>query len=208
MLRIFTDLPATLISSISILLGAIVGGIFSWIITNKSTDKTIEVQNKIVEDNRKYAEDTRMRRSREYANIIRLDICTALFSSARVLQSFKNNGEVELYPVPMDREYSSGVAYLKNGFKLKELSYIYQLYGLIEKLNRDTNNFNYFDNKNYDLIKMDCQMFLKKLYGDNWKKILDVNIDDTCYEDLYDNDAIKEGYRQVLKKLDKICNID
>ena len=74
MIRIFTDWPEQLISSISIIIGAIVGGVFSWIITKKSTDKTIEVQNKMFEDNRKYAEDIRIRRSREYANIIRLDI--------------------------------------------------------------------------------------------------------------------------------------
>lgn len=208
MLRIFTEWPPTLISCISILLGAVVGGIFSWFITKESTNKTIQVQNKIVEDNRKYAENTRIRRSREYANIIRLDICTALFNSIRILKAFESNDEVEIYPIPMDREYSSGVAYLKNDFKLKELSYIYQLYGPIEKLNRDTNNFNYFDNDNYELIKIDCQMFLKKIYGDNWEDILSVNIDTACYENLYENDEIKKGYRIVLKKLDKICNKD
>lgn len=208
MIRLFTDLPPTLISSVSILLGAILGGVFSWIITKKSTDKTIEVQNKIVEDNRKYAENVRVKRSREYANIIRLDICTALFNSIRVLKNFTNKEKADIFPVPIDREYSSGVAYLKSEFKLKELSYIYQLYGLIEKLNRDTNNFNHFNNESYDLIRIDCRMFLKKLYGDNVNKILDVDIEKASYESLYDNDMIKEGYRYVLKKLDDICNKD
>lgn len=208
MIRLFTDLPSTLISSVSILLGAILGGIFSWIITKKSTDKTIEVQNKIVEDTRKYEENARVKRSREYANIIRLDICTTLFNSIRILKGFKNKEEVDVFPIPMDREYSSGVAYLKNEFMLKELSYIYQLYGLIEKLNRDTNNLNYFDTKSYDVIKIDCGMFLKKLYGQNVEKVLDVDIEEASYESLHDNDMIKEGYRYVLKKLDDICNKD
>lgn len=206
MVRIFTDLPEPLISSISIIFGAILGGIFSWIITKKSTDRTIEVQNRIVEDNRKYAEDVRMKKSREYANIIRLDICTALFNSIRILKSFKDSEEIDIYPVPMDKEYASGVAYLKGLFDLKEMSYIYQLYGVIEKLNKDTNEFNYFDNKSYHVIRVDCELFLKKLYNNNRDKILELDIEKCTYDELYENSSIKDGYRTVLKKLDSICN--
>jgi len=206
MIKIFTELPETLISSVSIMIGAIIGGIFSWIVTKKSTDKTIEVQNKIVEDNRRYAENVRLKRSREYANIIRLDICTALFNSIRILKNSGSKKDVDIYPIPMDREYSGGVAYLKNDFGLKEMSYIYQLYGIIEKLNRDTNNFNYYDEKSYDIVNMDCKMFMKKLFGENIKKILEVDIDKVSYKDLYYNDLIKEGYKKTLKKLDDICD--
>ena len=170
MIRIFTDLPETLISSVSIMIGAVIGGVFSWIVTKQSTDKTIEVQNKIVEDNRRYDESVRLKRSREYANIIRLDICTALFNSIRILKNIGDKENVEITPIPMDREYSSGVVYLKNDFGLKEMSYIYQLYGIIEKLNRDTNNFNYYDNKSYELVNMDCRLFIKKLFGENLEK--------------------------------------
>lgn len=206
MIRIFTDLPEPLISSISIMIGAIIGGVFSWIVTKKSTDKTIEVQNKIVEDNRRYDENVRLKRSREYANIIRLDICTALFNSIRILKNSGDKKAAEVYPVPMDREYSGGVAYLKNDFGLKEMSYIYQLYGIIEKLNRDTNNFNYYDDKSYDMVNMDCIMFVRKLFGENITKILEVDIDKISYEDLYYNNLTKEGYKEALRKLDDICD--
>jgi hypothetical protein len=206
MIRIFTDLPEPLISSISIMVGAIIGGVFSWIVSKKSTDKTIEVQNRIVEDNRKYAENVRLKRSREYANIIRLDICTALFNSIRILKNSGGKKDSEIYPIPMDREYSGGVAYLKNDFVLKEMSYIYQLYGIIEKLNRDTNNFNYYNDKSYDMVNMDCRMFLRKLFGENITKILEVDIDKMSYEELYYNNLTKEGYKETLRKLDDICD--
>ena len=206
MIRIFTELPETLISSISIMIGAIIGGVFSWIVTKQSTDKTIEVQNKIVEDNRRYDQSVRLKKSREYANIIRLDICTALFNSIRILKNVGNKENIEISPIPMDREYSSGVAYLKNDFALKEMSYIYQLYGIIEKLNRDTNNFNYYDNKSYELVNMDCRLLIKKLFGDNLEKILEVDIDEISYEDLYNNELTKYGYKIALKKLDNICD--
>lgn len=206
MIKIFTDLPEPLISSISIMIGAIIGGVFSWIVTKKTTDKTIEVQNRIVEDNRRYAENLRLRRSREYANIIRLDICTALFNSIRILKNSGVKKDIEIYPIPMDREYSGGVAYLKNDFELKEMSYIYQLYGIIEKLNRDTNNFNYYDDKSYDIVNIDCRMFVRKLFGENITKIVEVDIDKISYEDLYYNNLTKEGYKEALRKLDDICD--
>lgn len=206
MIKIFTDLPETLISSASIMIGAIIGGVFSWIVTKQSTDKTIEVQNRIVEDNRKYAENVRLKRSREYANIIRLDICTALFNSIRIVKSSGDKKRSEIYPIPMDKEYSAGVAYLKSSFVLKEMSYIYQLYGIIEKLNKDTNNFNYYDDKSYEIVIMNCKMFIRKLFGENSEKILEVDIDKISYEDLYYNDLIKEGYKEILRKLDDICD--
>lgn len=204
--RIPENLINPLISSISIVVGAIIGGMFSWIITKKSTDRTIEVQNKIVEDNRKYSENVREKKSREYANIIRLDICTALFSSIRVLKAFNVNQFVDIYPIPVDKEYSSGIAYLKNYFQLKEMSYIYQLYGIIEKLNKDTNNFGYSYNMDMNVIKRDFKLFLKKLYGERYREMLEIDIDNIGYEQLYDNDIIKNGYKKVLKQLDAICN--
>ncbi|AKN31705.1 hypothetical protein Ccar_12875 [Clostridium carboxidivorans P7] len=194
------------ISFISIILGAIIGGIFGWFTTKRSTDRNIEVQNKIVEDNRKYQETVRKKRSRQYANIIRLDLCTAIFQSIRLLKSFRDKNNADMYPVPMDGEYSSGVAYLKNEFDLKELSYIYQLYGIIEKLNRDTNEFNYYDNNSYNLVKIDCTMLLKKLYGENLKKAVNMDIDSITYKQLYENEIIKKGYRNILAKLDEICS--
>lgn len=208
MIRIFMDWPESLISSISIIIGAIVGGLFSWVITKKSTDKTIEVQNKLFKDKRKYAEDIRIRRSREYANIIRLDICTALFNSIRILKNTNNKFGIDIYPIPMDRDYSIDVAYLKSQFQLRELSYIYQLYGIIEKLNKDTNKFRYFNEEDYNNVKMDCRMFLKKLYGDNFSNILEFDIEKISYEELYNNNLIKVGYKKVLNKLDNICNIE
>lgn len=208
MIRIFTDWPEQLVSFIAIIVGAIVGGLFSWIITKKSTDKTIEVQNKIVEDNRRYAENIRARRSREYANIIRLDICTALFNSIRILKNINNKSYSDIYPIPMDREYSANVVYLKNQFELKELSYIYQLYGIIEKLNKDTNKFRYYNEEDCENLKIDCELFLKKIYGENMKKVLEVDIDKINYDELYNNKLIKNGYKEVLYRLDNICNLE
>ncbi|NMM64858.1 hypothetical protein HBE96_19870 [Clostridium sp. P21] len=209
MLRAIPEkLLTPLISFISIILGAIVGGIFGWITTKKSTDRNIEVQNKIVEDNRKYEEGVRIKRSRQCANIIRLDLCTAIFQSIRFLKSINHKDNVDVYPIPMDSEYAAGVAYLKSEFDLKELSYIYQLYGIVEKLNKDTNSFNYDDNRIYNSIKIEYTMLLRKLYGENLEKAVNIDIDNISYKELYENEIIKSGYRKILNKLDEICSED
>ncbi len=51
---------------------------------------------------------------------------------------------------------------------------------------------------------MDYEILLKKVYGDNYDKILEIDIEKCNYDDLIDNNIIKEGYREVLMKLNDI----
>jgi len=201
---ISTELITPLISATAILLGTLVGGVCSWFVTKKNTTRNIRMQHKLVEDSRKYEEDKKLDKVCQYANIIRLDICTALFQSIRMLKDDKDNKRI-VYPIPINSEYSTAVASLTGFYDIKEMSYIHQLYGIIEKLNNDIMKYSYIDNELYEAIKNDHKLFIEKLYGINKDKILYVNIDETSYTDLYKNDYIKEGYQKVLTKLDKTC---
>jgi len=192
-----------IISSISIIFGAILGGIFSWFINKNSTGMAIETQSKIEKANREYQEQDKVFKLNEYATVIRLDICTTLFQSLRMLKEFDYENKINIYPVPMNFNYAEAIVALAKIFSLKELSYIYQLYGIIEKLNNDTKGYHY-DEKHYTLIKEDYEMFIKKLYGKNYLKALDFDIDIITYENLYNNEIIKLGYKNVLIKLDSI----
>ena len=194
-----------IISSISIITGAILGGIFSWFINKNSTCKAIETQNKIEKDKREYQEQNKALKLREHVTIIRLDICTALFQSLRMLREFDDKNKISIYPIPMNSNYAEAITSLEKVFNLKEMSYIYQLYGIIEKLNNDTKGYHY-DERNYTLIKEDHEMFIKKLYGNNFSKALDFDLNNVTYEDLYNNEIIKPGYKNVLSKLDSITN--
>ena len=49
---------------------------------------------------------------------------------------------------------------------------------------------------------------LEKIYGDNYLKVLSKNIDDISYKELYSDSLMKDGYRYILKSLDKICEIE
>ena len=46
---------------------------------------------------------------------------------------------------------------------------------------------------------------LNQLYKDNYESILKVNPDMISYEELYNNEYINTDYKEVLKKLDKLC---
>ncbi|MBU3126166.1 hypothetical protein [Clostridium tagluense] len=196
-------IPAQLISSISIIIGAILGGIFSWFIAKNSTCKSIETQSKIEKTKREYQEQDKELKLNEYATIIQLDICTSLFQSLRMLKEFDGNNKTSIYPVPMNFNYAEAIVALTKIFNLKEMSYIYQLYGIIEKLKNDTNGY-HFDDRHYTLIKEDCEMFIKKLYGSNFSKALDFDMDKVSYEELFDNEIIKVEYKKVLIKLGSI----
>ncbi|MBU3160601.1 hypothetical protein KPL37_12680 [Clostridium frigoris] len=194
-----------IISSTSIIIGAILGGIFSWFINKNSTAISIKTQSKIEKTNREYEEQNKALKLSEYATIIQLDICTTLFQSLRMLKEFDNENKINIYPIPMNFNYAKSIVALANDFNLKDISYIYQLYGIIEKLNNDTKGYHY-DEKHYTLIKEDYEMFIKKIYGDNFLKALEFDIDIITYEKLYMNEIIKLGYKNVLIKLHNITH--
>lgn len=200
------NLITTLISGSAIIIGSLIGASFSWIINKKITSKSIKEQYKLQEVNREYEESYKIKALCIYANVIRLDICTAIFQSIRSLQ---NENEMSyMYILPISKEYQKAVASLSDKYSLKELSYIYQLYGIIEKVNMDVYEWKYGDKKNYDNIRRGLTDILKKLYGDNYKKIINTDIDELSYEDLYNNDLIKDGFKGVLTMLDNLCYIE
>ncbi|MBU3217560.1 hypothetical protein LL033_21795 [Clostridium estertheticum] len=194
-----------IISSTSIIIGTILGGIFSWFINKNSTALSIKTQSKIEKANREYAEQNKALKLNEYATIIQLDICTTLFQSLRMLKEFDDQNKISIYPIPMNFNYAQSIVALAKDFNLKDISYIYQLYGIIEKLYNDTKGYHY-DEKHFFLIKEDYEMFIKKIYGNNFLRVLEFDIDIITYEDLYNNEIIKLGYKNVLIKLDNITH--
>lgn len=200
------NLITTLISGSAIIIGSLIGASFSWMTNKKITTKSIKEQYKLQEVNRRYEESYKNKELCTYANIVRLDICTAIFQSIRTLQ---NKDEMSyIYILPISNEYQKAVASLSYKYNLKELSYIYQLYGIIDKVNKDVYEWKYGDKEGYEYIQNGLKDILRKLYGANYNKIIKTDIDKLSYEDLYNNDLIKEGFKEVLKVLDYICYIE
>lgn len=201
-------LVGTFISALAIILGTLIGAFCSWVISSKNTKKNIEEQYRIMKENIKYEEIHKKQKLCENANMIRLDICTTIFQSIRFLKDNKGHSEIQ-YTIPINKDYSCIVSSLSDKYSLKELSYIYQFYGIIEKLNYDILNCNtYEDSCNFNKVEQGYKSVVVKLYGENFKKILEVDVEKISYEDLYNNKYIKEGYKKVLKRLDYLCFIE
>ena len=194
-----------MISATAIITGSILGGVCSWFVTKRSLCKSEEIQNRIAQETRKFEQEKESEMVKENAAIIRLDICTVLFQGIKTLRILNNYRE-KLYTIPMHHDYSRAVASLQKNFELRELSYIYQLYGIIEKLNYDIRNLKYFNDEDYKLIIMDYEILLQSMYGDNYKKILKIDIENISYDELWNNEYIKLGYKNVLDKLNKVCD--
>ncbi|MGL4850475.1 MAG: hypothetical protein ACRC28_16410 [Clostridium sp.] len=188
----------SIISAISIITGSVLGGLFSWIINNKMHERKKKEECKLIEENRAYEERFKIKEVCANANVIRLDICTAIYQSIRFI--LDPNKEGINYILPINKGYSCAVASLSDKYNLKELSYIYQLYGIIEKLNKDIEK-----ESEQKQIVSGFYSILIKIYGQNVEKILKEDIDKVTYKELCRNEYIKKGYREVLKRLDYLC---
>ncbi len=202
-----TAIITSIISATSIILGSLVGALCSWIINKNINEKRIKEDYKIIEVNRKYDKICKEKELCNNANIIRLDIITAIFQSIRSLQN-KDKEKNYLYLMPLNKEYSLVVVSLSDKYTLQELSLIYQLYGIIEKVNRDIQVWKVGDNRAYDKVLKGFKSILYKLYKDNYESILKVNPDMISYEELYNNQYINDDYKEVLKKLDDLCYVE
>lgn len=197
----------SIISAISIIIGSLVGAYCSWIINKNMHNKKLQDQHEILKENRFYEEKYRIKEVCNNANVIRLDIATALYQSIRSLQN-RDEDKKYLYILPINKNYSSSVASLSDKYSLKELSYLYQLYGIIEKVNRDIYSWSVGDKYAYDKVKTGFNSILFKIYGDNKDIILKIDADKVSYEELYNNEYIRNSYKNLLKKLDELCLVE
>jgi len=179
-------LIGTAISATAIIIGSIIGGIWSSCINKKTITKNEEIQKHILEEHKKIDKIYYKDKFKESGRTIRLDICTAIFEGIRTINYYKD------------------IAVLTKKFTLREISYINQLYGIIDKINYDVKKIDYSNKNSWLNILMDYEILLKKVYGSNYKKILEIDIERCNYDNLIDNNIIKEGYREVLIKLNDI----
>lgn len=197
----------SIISAISIIVGSLVGAFFSYIINKTMYNKQINHEKLITDENRRFEEGFKLKELCDNANVIRLDISTAIYQSIRTIRLCEHEDKY-LFLLPINKNYSNAIATLNHKFSLKELNYIYMIYGIIEKVNKDIYNISLGDMENYKNIEVELTAMLYHIYGDNYIDILNVDIEKIPYVELYDNELIKPQYRDILKKLDYICVFD
>lgn len=203
----FFPLPymQTLISAVSILLSSLLSAYCTWKITLKNTRINLEEQKKILRENIEHDKNYQVKRLCEHANILRLDICTALYQSLRLLKAYQAGEQVYSTLIPLNKSYPSMIAALSHNYQLEELSYIYQLYGILETVNESSlKSLDASKGSNNAAIKSH-EILLRRLYGDNYPKIIAMDMESTSYRELYDNRYMCSKYKEILKKLDSLC---
>lgn len=194
-------LVTALISAGGLVLGSVIGAICSWFISKFSLNE----QKIIQKENLSYQQQCKCQEKYINASIIRLDFCNAIYQSIRYLQ--KEKKYIFYSSIPIYKEYNKVIASLCSEYSLKELSYIYQLYGVLEESSKIVEYHCNRDSSDNIIVRNSYKNILEKIYGDNYLKILSKNINDISYEELYSDCLMKEGYRNILKSLDEICNI-
>lgn len=201
------QIVTSIISAVSVLSGSLIGAFCSWLINKKIYSRQITDEEKFQKENLYYKERCRAEGICNYANILRLDIATAVFQSIRVLTN-KDVNKNYLYLLPICKDYSMAVSSLSNKYSLQELSSVYQLYGIMEKVNRDIYNWSIGDDTSYERVKSGFVSILIKIYGENYTAILKVDPNRIGYEDLYKNDYIRPEFKELLLKLDDLCLLE
>ena len=195
-------LVTALISAGGLVLGSVIGAICSWFVGRFSLNE----QKRIQKENLNYQQQCKCQEKYINANIIRLDFCNAIYQSIRYLQKEE---KYRFYSsIPIYKEYHKIVASLCSDYSLKELSYIYQLYGVLEECSKMVEFYWKSGSPDNIAVRNSYKNVLEKIYGDNYLKTLSKNIDDISYKKLYSDCLMKEGYRNILKSLDEICNIE
>lgn len=192
-------LITALISAGGLVLGSIIGAVCSFFVNKLS----IHEQMKLQHENLMYQENCKAKEKYINANIIRLDFCNAIYQSIRYIQS--DNIDFIIPSIPIYKEYHKIIASLSDEYSLKELSYIYQFYNVLEVSSKIIENYKY-DNLNEKIkIKGAFKNILIKVYGENYIKVLSKNIDFINFQGLYCDNNMKIGYRNIFKALDNIC---
>ncbi|WP_195999377.1 hypothetical protein [Clostridium sp. 1001271B_151109_B4] len=194
-------LVTALISAGGLVLGSVIGAICSIFINKVSLHEQVKIQR----ENLNYQENCSAREKYINANIIRLDFCNAIYQSVRSLQKM-DSYEVS-YSIPMYKDYHKIIASLCGEYSLKELSYIYQFYGVLEMNSKKIESLNSKDLNDRIIVQNSFKNILIKLYGENYIKLLSKNIDCLSFNELYSDSLMKKGYRDILKSLDVICNM-
>lgn len=193
----------SIISAISIISGSALGAWCSWVINNKIHKIQIEEEHVLLKEKQEFETLYKTKEICSTANSIKLDVCTAIFQSIRFLEC-KNKKE-NIFIFPINKNYSFSISLLCDYFNIRELSYIYQFYGLIETINNKILMKNYYTNE--ENFISEYKNVIKKVYGLNYEEILKLDINSISYEELINNEYIKPGYREILSKLDNLCKL-
>lgn len=192
-------LITALISAGGLVLGSVIGAVCSFFVNKVSMHEQMKLQH----ENLMYQESCNAKEKYTNANIIRLDFCNAIYQSIRAIKSDDIN--FVTHSIPIYKEYHKIIASLGDEYSLKQLSYIYQFYNVLEINSKIIENTKYNDFNEKMKVQNAFKNILIKVYGENYIKLLSKDINYVTFEELYCDKNMKSGYRNIFKSLDMIC---
>ncbi|MEK4193266.1 hypothetical protein [Paenibacillus sp. FSL L8-0323] len=177
------------------LIGAFIGGVASILGGLWATNKNIKAQNEhqlMQEEKEKARVQLLIKVS---AKMIYSDLLSAVFEARLVASSKKKPGGI-----PVGSQYSNHIANLIVEFEPDELASIYKIYGHIERLKTDFQNYN--DENAFDHTPRNCRYFIKEIFGDNESFINKLGPNDIGYEEVVQ--YMRIDYKSLFLKLNNM----
>lgn len=188
------------------LIGAVIGGCFSYIGSKSATEDSIKAQTKIYEHTRELEKRKVYENRRTAAKIIYIDFLNAIFEGFNVVKEQKRQ-YVGLLPnlLPMNTGYSAVIVSLSGDFNSNDLALINKLYGIMEKIRYDIMQLDYLKGR-IDHIRFGYHILLVEVFGDKYQEMMQSGLD------LITKDFIVEQldrkYKALFESLRSIGELD
>jgi|GEM_PF-2584114 len=188
------------------LIGAVIGGYFSYRGSKSATEDSIKAQSKMYEQTRKLEERKINESRRTTAKIIYIDFLNAIYEGLNVTKD-QQRQYVGRAPnlLPMNTGYSTVIVSLSGELDSNELVLINKLYGIMEKIRYDILQLNYVLDT-YDHIKFDYNILLIEVFGNKYKEIMQYNLDQLTKDFIVEE--LDKKYKVFFERLRTIGELD
>jgi hypothetical protein len=188
------------------LMGAIVGGYFSYKGSKSASVANITSQNEMFTRNKELEELKRLEATKTSAKIIYLDLLTSIYEGFNVLKD-ADRPNVGRAPdlLPMHGGYSNLLVTLSEELDSDELILINKFYGVIEKIRYDILQINYVSSS-YDHIIFDYNLLILNAFGNNFKEMMGLELSLITKD--YITERLSPEVNKLFNKLRGIGNIN
>lgn len=186
-----------IIPAVICVFGAFLGGIVATRLINKTTEKVtqrnIDEQNKVIEESKHIQALAEIKLIRVKSRIVYNDILNACHEGFMYLKS-KNQPTL----ISINYNYSEDVMFLYNRFTQEELTLIYNIYGMLEKIRHDILKSDYSTGRFLD-VQFDFSMLVNTIFKDKYEKIINFTPTHITKDFLLDN--MNSEYKIIFTKL-------
>lgn len=194
-------LLASNMSLVSALVGAIIGGVLSFMGSKSATRENIKEQREVSE---RLKNEEIINYKKGIANnceVIYVDFVSAVWESLMIVKEIDEN---ELIPmIPVNKNYAFNVGYVSRKFHTAELIRINKFYGMIEKIRSDFENYDY-EKSSREVVKTSIKVLLHQLYKEKLTEVFEYDFRMFTIDLALNN--LSTDYKLLFQKLKKLSS--